>query len=305
MKRKGYILSVATVAWIGIMSWVVTVHPQAGRGQVPAVATPGQAPPLRLLPLAEAVDVAADFPAPKAAGPRSRRDVRFVTATPAPIKARTAEAIRLMTPEKIFEALSTGKMKTQAEGLTEPQMRRVAEFMAGRPMGSSAAGDAKNMPNKCPSNPTITSITQGAYGTAGVWTTTTRGSSLLEALGLQPAQVPNLKLKWAFGFPTGETSSSQPTVVAGRVFVGSDNGYIYSLDAATGCVYWSFEGGSIVRGALTRWPRHRAGNGSICRLFRRRTRQYFCRQCARRQDAMENESRSACGRPNHCRYEVL
>ena len=44
MKRKGYLLSVATVAWIGIMSWVVTVHPQAGRGQVPAVATPGQAP---------------------------------------------------------------------------------------------------------------------------------------------------------------------------------------------------------------------------------------------------------------------
>jgi hypothetical protein len=38
------------------------------------------------------------------------------------------------------------------------------------------------------------------------------------------------------------------------VFVGSDNGYIYSLDAATGCVYWSFEGGSIVRGALTVGP---------------------------------------------------
>ncbi len=46
MKRKGFILSVATIAWIGIMSWVVTVHPQAQRGPVPAA--PGQqagAPP--------------------------------------------------------------------------------------------------------------------------------------------------------------------------------------------------------------------------------------------------------------------
>ena len=67
-----------------------------------------------------------------------------------------------MTPEKIFEALSTGKMKTQAEGLAEPQMRRLAEFMSGRPMGSSAAGDAKNMPNKCTQNPAMTNPTASA-----------------------------------------------------------------------------------------------------------------------------------------------
>ena len=71
------------------------------------------------------------------------------------------------------------------------------------------------------------------------------------AARLKASDVPRLKLKWAFGFPTGESSNSQPTVVSGRVFAGSDNGFIYSLDAATGCVYWSFEGGSIVRGSLT------------------------------------------------------
>jgi polyvinyl alcohol dehydrogenase (cytochrome) len=38
------------------------------------------------------------------------------------------------------------------------------------------------------------------------------------------------------------------------VFVGSDNGFVYSLDAATGCVYWSFENGSVVRNALTIGP---------------------------------------------------
>jgi polyvinyl alcohol dehydrogenase (cytochrome) len=49
-------------------------------------------------------------------------------------------------------------------------------------------------------------------------------------------------------------------VVSGRVFAGSDNGFIYSLDAATGCVYWSFEGGSIVRGSLTVGPVTGQGN---------------------------------------------
>ena len=255
MKRKGYILSVATIAWIGIMSWVVTVHPQGGRGQVPAVATPGQAP---AAPPAPAVGGGAGrgggLPGTESGWSSFQTRCAICHSNPGPNQGPSAEAIRIMTPEKIFEALSTGKMKTQAEGLAEPQMRRLAEFMAGRPMGSSAAGDAKNMPNKCPSNPTITSITQGAaWNGWGLNNENTRFQPARGA-GLTAAQVPNLKLKWAFGFPTGETSSSQPTVVAGRVFVGSDNGYIYALDAATGCVYWSFEGGSIVRGAVTVGP---------------------------------------------------
>ena len=54
-------------------------------------------------------------------------------------------------------------------------------------------------------------------------------------------------MKWAFGFPKGVTNNSQPTVVSGRVFASGDNGYTYSLDAKTGCVYWSFQNGSIVR----------------------------------------------------------
>jgi polyvinyl alcohol dehydrogenase (cytochrome) len=172
-----------------------------------------------------------------------------------------------MTPEKILEALTTGKMVKEAEALSDGQKRRVAEFMAGRPMGSSAAGSAANMPNKCATNPTITSLTQTpAWNNWGVDNANTRFQPAPGA-GLTAAQVPNLKLKWAFGFPTGETSSSQPTVAAGRVFVGSDNGYIYSLDAATGCVYWSFEGGSIVRGAVSIGPVTGQGNARFAVFF--------------------------------------
>ena len=69
--------------------------------------------------------------------------------------------------------------------------------------------------------------------------------------GLRAAQVPNLQLKWAFGFPNGSSAYGQPAVAGGRVFVGSDNGFVYSLDAATGCVYWSFEAKAGVRTAIS------------------------------------------------------
>jgi polyvinyl alcohol dehydrogenase (cytochrome) len=71
------------------------------------------------------------------------------------------------------------------------------------------------------------------------------------AAGLGAAQVPNFALKWAFGLPLAEEAYSQPTVAGGRVFVGSDAGTVYSLDAATGCVYWSFQADGPMRVAVS------------------------------------------------------
>ena len=265
MRGKGYFLCFAMIAWIGIMNWVVTVHPQAG-GQVPPA--PGQQPAAPAAQGGGGGGARGGGPPGSESGWSTFQTRCAVChSNPGPNQGPTAEAIRLMTPEKIFESLSTGKMKMQAEGLNEAQMRRVGEFMAGRPIGSAGAGDAKNMPNKCANNPTITSITQTpAWSSWGIDNGNTRFQAARGA-GLTAAQVPNLKLKWAFGFPKGETSSSQPIVAAGRVFVGSDNGYVYALDANTGCVYWSFENGSIVRGALTIGPVSGQGNARFAVFF--------------------------------------
>ena len=67
--------------------------------------------------------------------------------------------------------------------------------------------------------------------------------------GMTAADVPNLKLKWAFGFPGGTQAYGNPAIVAGRVFVGSDNGTVYALDAATGCTHWTFKADGGVRTA--------------------------------------------------------
>ena len=79
------------------------------------------------------------------------------------------------------------------------------------------------------------------------------------AAGLTEASVARLKLKWAFGYPGGTSAYGQPTVVGGRVFVGTDIGYVYSLDAASGCVYWSYRAGAGVRNAMTVGPIRREG----------------------------------------------
>lgn len=67
---------------------------------------------------------------------------------------------------------------------------------------------------------------------------------------LAPDDVPRLKLKWAFGYPNAVRAFAQPTIVAGRLFVGSQNGTVYSLDANSGCTYWEFNAGKPVRSAV-------------------------------------------------------
>ena len=46
----------------------------------------------------------------------------------------TAWAIRQMTPERIYQALTSGKHE-EGQKLSDIQKQRVGEFMAGRPMG--------------------------------------------------------------------------------------------------------------------------------------------------------------------------
>ncbi len=75
-----------------------------------------------------------------------------------------------------------------------------------------------------------------------------------KSAGITADQVPRLKLKWAFGYPTGVSAFGQPAVASGRVFVGSDIGYVYSLDAKTGCVYWSYQAKGNVRGGPSVGP---------------------------------------------------
>jgi polyvinyl alcohol dehydrogenase (cytochrome) len=67
---------------------------------------------------------------------------------------------------------------------------------------------------------------------------------------LTESDLSHLKLKWAFGFPGATRSVAQPTVVGGRLLVGSQGGKVYSLDAKSGCTYWEFDARRGVRSAI-------------------------------------------------------
>jgi polyvinyl alcohol dehydrogenase (cytochrome) len=166
-------------------------------------------------------------------------------------QAPSPDAVRQMPPERIYDALTTGVMKPQGDSLTEDQKRMLAAFLSGRPLGSAKEGDAKDMPNHCASNPPLSDPAAGPSWNG--WSPDLADTRFqnAKAAGLTADQVPQLKLKWAFGYPEGLSAYGQPTIVSGRVFVGSDIGYVYSLDAGTGCIYWSYEAKGAARGAVS------------------------------------------------------
>ena len=164
-------------------------------------------------------------------------------------RAPQPSAIRQMTPERIYEALTTGPMKGQGAALSDDQRRMLAVFMSGRPFGTIANGAAKDMPNRCLSNPALAAPSPARDWTG--WGAGLDNARYRSASGLTSGTVPRLKLKWAFGFPGGLSAFGQPSVVGGRVYVGADTGWVYALDARSGCVYWSYLAKGTVRSAPT------------------------------------------------------
>ncbi|MDE3169828.1 MAG: PQQ-binding-like beta-propeller repeat protein, partial [Acidobacteriota bacterium] len=162
-------------------------------------------------------------------------------------RAPDEQTLEKMTPEAIYASVTTGVMAPAAKSLTDQQKRDLAEYLGGRPLDLSDSGSAAKMPNRCTSNPEL-----NMSGTDAAWNgwSTGLGNARYQpgtSAGLAAEHVGQLKLKWAFGLPNASTMYGQPTVVDGRIFMGSENGYVYSLNGASGCVYWSYHAKSGVR----------------------------------------------------------
>jgi polyvinyl alcohol dehydrogenase (cytochrome) len=172
---------------------------------------------------------------------------------PAFERAPAPATLRSMSPERIYTALTAGVMKSVGDTLSEEDRRRVSESLAGQLLGSDESGDAAKMPNRCRSNPPFRNTAGAGWNGWGNGLENHRFQSA-SAAGLSAASVSRLQLKWAFGYPGGTSANGQPSVVGGRVFVGTDTGYVYSLDADSGCVYWSYRTAAGIRNAMTVGP---------------------------------------------------
>jgi polyvinyl alcohol dehydrogenase (cytochrome) len=170
-----------------------------------------------------------------------------------PAGAPDGIALRKMTPEAVYAALSKPP-HAQLQGPTDAEKRLIAGYLGGRKVGVAKIADAKLMPNQCRNGSAIGDLS--ASPSWNGWSPDASNARFqpAKAAGLAADQVPQLKLKWAFGFPAAEIMWGQPTIVAGRVFIGVDTGAVYSLDAATGCVHWSYQADAGVRNAISVAP---------------------------------------------------
>ena len=155
------------------------------------------------------------------------------------------EVIAKRSPDEVMQVLTNGLMRTQAAGLNMNDRVAVATFVTGKvPTGNLGAVPERNL---CTAQGTP--ATNGDAGWNG-WGRDLDNSRYQPKPGLAAADVPHLKVKWAFGY-RATYIYGQPTFVGGRIYVTSSNGRVYSLDAKTGCTYWTFDASNAVRTAVS------------------------------------------------------
>ncbi len=167
--------------------------------------------------------------------------------------------MRALPPETIVGALTDGAMREQGAELRPAERRAIAEFITGRHVAATvgasleaAAGGSVEDGDCAATTATEWPGLDGGpqWNGWGVAVTNARFQPGAHAR-LAAADVPRLRLRWAFGYPNSASAQTQPTVVGGRLFAASERGVVYALDARTGCTHWSFEAQTGVRSAMT------------------------------------------------------
>ena len=182
-------------------------------------------------------------------------------AQPAPdSRAPNQERLAQLSPETIVTALTTGSMFRQGSALSDAERRAVAGFLAGRPVGAPTPPSTVGRCTAAAPALPAAAIGKGWNGWGGGVANTRFQPA--DKSGLNAATVPQLTLKWAFGFAGVTSARSQPAVAGGRLFVGSENGDLYALNARTGCTYWTYHAQAGIRSAISVGPYNQAGGAA-------------------------------------------
>jgi polyvinyl alcohol dehydrogenase (cytochrome) len=146
--------------------------------------------------------------------------------------------------EVVMRSMTIGSMKAQVSGLDRDSIAAIADFL--REGAGGAPTDRRAEAGQCAGAPGA--IDLAAPGWNG-WGRDLGNSRFQPDPGLKAEDVPRLKLKWAFGYP-GRITYGQPTIAGDRLFVASMTGKVFSLNALSGCTYWSFDAGAGIRTAV-------------------------------------------------------
>jgi polyvinyl alcohol dehydrogenase (cytochrome) len=147
--------------------------------------------------------------------------------------------------EDVIRTLTTGSMKQQAAGLSAAQIRALAIYLTGKEPADSWQTNMNTNPCKISGKP----INLNAPQWNG-WGRDLENSRYQPRPGIKAEDVPHLKVKWAWAHP-GPMATGQPTIIGDRLFVTTEIGQIYCLNAQTGCAYWTMDAGAAVRAAVS------------------------------------------------------
>ena len=158
-------------------------------------------------------------------------------------RAPSPDTLHKLSRDLIVGTLESGVMKVEGSKLTREDRLAVAEFLssavANVPKPRAGFCEAKQAP----------ALNDPGWTSWGADPSNSRFQSDTVS-GLNLSNVPRLQLKWAFGFQGAAATYGQPTVFGGRVYAGSEDGTVYSLDAKTGCIYWTFKAPATVKTAV-------------------------------------------------------
>jgi len=158
-------------------------------------------------------------------------------------KAPARTIVGMMTPEAIDRALTVGIMREQAASLSDADKRNVAEYLSGVPFGRPQPPTAPHCIGAAARFDTARK--PRIYG----WGFDADNDHFIPAdvAKLSPSDIPRLKLKWAFAYPAAVRARSLPSFAYGALYVGSQSGTVYALDAKSGCIRWTFSTTAEVR----------------------------------------------------------
>jgi polyvinyl alcohol dehydrogenase (cytochrome) len=162
-------------------------------------------------------------------------------------KAPDRTMLGLMSPVTILRAIQTGVMKEQASALSEAEKQLLAEHISGQSLASAV--------QVAPAPDCSKAVAQFDFDappkTTG-WGVNEQNHRFFgnSINNINADNIDTLKLKWAFAFPGAVRARSQPAVAGGAIFVGSQDGTVYSLDQQSGCIRWQFHASAEVRTAI-------------------------------------------------------
>lgn len=157
--------------------------------------------------------------------------------------------LEMLSPAVIVRTMNEGVMQQQAKNLSTDEKFQLAEYLTG----VQAAQSAYKLKD-CEVENLQFDYEQPPF--ASGWGIDPGNSRYIqsEVAGLPSSDVSRLRLKWAFAYPGATRARSQPSYAGGAIYVGSQDGTVYSLDADSGCVRWTFAANAEVRTGITFTP---------------------------------------------------